>query len=286
MCENNRIMDFNGREFLYTGEMKNNMANGYGKGIYTGFYESNSGYCFSALYKNNTYIGEWVNNTASGYGKFCGVDPERYNYEGNWLNGRHHGFGAFTFGDTKYIGFWVHSLRHGHGLLKDVNGTYEGQFQADKKEGMGIMVIDGKEYRVEFKNNKLHNGFCKSKKYTGWIKNGKRDGFGVYKYDDRRAIYKGFHKNNKFHGQGTLTSRVSCEEGVWNNGILMDGITTFKRSYTINGKVMFKGYDLNEKRKGLEKKKLTIVLDKILLENKLSMGTREDITQILNGIGY
>jgi len=283
MGESRRIIDFNGREFIYTGEIKNGMACGQGKGVYTGFYENrNNDMCFSALYKDNVYTGAWLDNKASGYGVFYGVDSERNSYEGYWLKGRHHGFGCFACGDTKYIGFWEHAFRHGHGILKNSTGIYEGPFEFDKMHGKGVKAVNGKEYRVEYKNNKLYNGYCVSKKYTGWIKNGKREGFGIYKWKERDVcVYKGFHKNDKFHGKGVLISPEMSNEGEWVNGKFTNGITTFKRTYVINGKVMFKGFELNERRKELERKKLMIVLDKLLL-----LGTRDDIEQILISIGY
>ena len=285
ICEGRRIMDFNRREFIYTGEIKNGRAHGQGKGVYTGFYENHRcNMCFSALYKDNVYIGTWWDNRASGYGIFNGVTSEKNNYEGYWLNGSHHGFGCLTFGNTIYIGFWEHGFRHGHGILKDSTGIYEGQFENDKKHGKGVHLwnrsVNGKEYRVEYKNNKLYNGYCVSKKYTGWIKNGKREGFGIYKCKNL-SVYEGFQKNDKYHGKGKLITTSYINEGEWVNDIFTNGITTFKRSYVINGKVMFKGFELNEKRKELERKKLTIVLDKLLL-----LGTESDIKQILISIGY
>ena len=281
--ENNRIIDFNNREFIYTGEMKNGMANGYGKGVYTGMYlNSNEDLVYLELYQNNTYEGEWENNRANGYGKFYG--DKNHFYEGSWSNGKNNGFGISQMGDDLYIGYFIHGVRHGRGINKNLYRTTEANYVWGKKEGKGKLIVNEKEYEVEFKSDKVYNGYTKILNYEGYMKNGKRDGYGTY--IDYNHIYTGMHKKNKFHGKGVLKSKTYREEGEWCNGLLFEGITEYKKRYTINGYAIFEGKLLDEKRKDLEKNKLLVVMEKLTEDQKLSLGNKGDISEMLKSIGY
>ena len=59
-CNNHTIIDFNNREIIYEGDIKNNMANGIGKGTYTGYYftgEFNDIRKFNVMFEGVIYDG-------------------------------------------------------------------------------------------------------------------------------------------------------------------------------------------------------------------------------------
>ena len=86
------------------------------------------------------------------------------------------------------------------------NGSYEGEFKKDKREGKGIMYFkNGNKYEGEWKND-LFEGkgimyFKDNDRYEGEFKNGKREGKGIYYYKNNNK-YEGEWKNDFIDGKG------------------------------------------------------------------------------------
>mgnify|MGYP001382091237 CR=1 FL=1 len=298
-CNRHTIIDFNKREIIYEGDIKNNMANGMGKGIYTGYYFTSNSQepiirKFHAMYENVVYEGEWLNNRANGQGKWIGsnIGNSKTSYIGGWLNGQYHGYGTLLMYGKKYIGYWETGYKHGDMTYHDRNGDiYESKYIYNNKEGIGKYITNGKEYEVEWKNDKPYNGYhkgmCDLGWYEGYYVNGKCNGYG--KLISGRNKYIGNFNNNKFHGHGIYTSKNYSnhfddyvKDGIWENGIFMSGVTKHTTRYTIGGKEVNKySRELKDMRKKLEKKVISIVLGK-----KLKLGTKNDIGQLLISVGY
>ncbi len=55
--------------------------------------------------------------------------------------------------------------------------------------------------------------------YTGWHKNGKLDGYGIYRWTDQGATYHGQYNEDKKEGYGTEKYDDNDEyDGQWENG--------------------------------------------------------------------
>ncbi len=92
--------------------------------------------------------------------------------------------------------------------------VYEGEFKANKMNGMGKMTYkNGKVYEGRFVNNKPETlegetatmTFPNGDKYVGEFKAGKRTGQGTYTFADGK-VYEGGFLDNKFT-EGKLTGK-------------------------------------------------------------------------------
>lgn len=101
-----QIINFDGAEIDYIGEVKDNKAHGFG---------------FAVFEKKGFYKGEWANNKLSGEGVYYWQNGDVY--EGHYLDGFRTGYGVYTFatGDV-YKGYWKDNLRHGEGILYNERG--------------------------------------------------------------------------------------------------------------------------------------------------------------------
>ena len=56
-----------------------------------------------------------------------------------------------------YIGQWQNDHEHGQGTeVRQSFGTYTGQFNMGRKEGLGTLEFDEGEYRGSWYNNRMH----------------------------------------------------------------------------------------------------------------------------------
>ncbi len=101
-----QIVNFDGAEIDYIGEVIENKAHGFG---------------FAVFEKKGFYKGEWENNRLSGEGIYYWQNGDVY--EGHYLDGVRTGYGVYTFatGDV-YKGYWKENLRHGEGVLYNKRG--------------------------------------------------------------------------------------------------------------------------------------------------------------------
>lgn len=107
------LVSSKGKKFQYIGEIQNQMANGYGEGIFE---------------TGSNYKGYWKNNLRHGIGKFTWEDNEYY--EGSFANDKREGYGEYHWKNGEvYKGYWKNDMRHGNGKLYKKNGKL-------KKEGV------------------------------------------------------------------------------------------------------------------------------------------------------
>jgi hypothetical protein len=107
-----------GNTIHYLGEVKEDMANGGGVGIWD---------------TGGIYKGEWKDNARHGKGTYTWKDGHRY--EGDFVNGIREGEGTYYWSSgEKYEGQWKDGKRNGEGTLydKDNNISYQGKWLNDK----------------------------------------------------------------------------------------------------------------------------------------------------------
>ena len=151
-----------GKTVSYTGQWKNGMPEGQGKGIYE---------------SGDVYEGGWKNGVQSGQGKYTWADG--HIYKGEFENGVRSGQGVMTWaGGGVYDGEWKDDKRSGQGVMNFADGTvYEGEWRNDRRTGEGKMTYEG------------------GGTYEGAWKNDKRNGYGTLITDKGEAFF-GFWKDD------------------------------------------------------------------------------------------
>lgn len=187
--------------------------------------------------------------------QFIKNDIENLTYQGD-INSKNqkHGFGALVTPEKKRIGTWRNDIFNGWGREINKNGEiYEGRFEDDSLNGMGIYKYGGILYIGEFKNYKKYGKgelftnlyhyvgdfvnnnmegegrieYYNEGIYEGTFRNDEMDGFGYYKYKNG-DFYEGQMKNGRMNGKGILTKR----NGNVNEGIFING--EYKRNQNTN----------------------------------------------------
>ncbi len=95
-----------GNQMHYVGQVRNNMANGYG---------------FALLDTGSRYEGEWKDNQRHGEGTFYWPDGEYY--MGSYVNAKRSGYGTYYWPNgEKYVGYWQDDKRNGEGEFFATDG--------------------------------------------------------------------------------------------------------------------------------------------------------------------
>lgn len=230
----------NGDEYI--GETKDVFFNGHGVYLkkngdkYLGHFINGKPSGFLSYYTASTinYRGQWKDGLKSG----AGILYEKNRViEGFWENGKLHGLTIFKFQDGTVVeaNYSNGSLMSKARITYPNNDVYEGQIASDfSRNGYGIYRYNnGDEYNGQWFNNKqsgqgkyivkgnaINNGkwskgklldsekhsetYPNNEKYIGEIKNGKRDGFGIYYFNDG-STYEGAWLNGKKYGKGKYT---------------------------------------------------------------------------------
>jgi len=169
--------------------------------------------------------------------------------------------------EVKYIGEWKNGNEHGFGVL-----TKEGSefiFEGEHKEGLanGYGVRIGRD----------------GDKYEGFWRDGKKEGKGTYVAKDG-SIYVGEWKDDERHGRGLRrTLYGETFDGEWRNNRFFTGIC---KKYVIRSDQYPEEHVIKKHKAELEGKKLFTVINKLAEENKLRLGRKEDIGEILQSVGY
>ena len=242
------------KDFKYTGQFKNGKRHGDGTCVYpggdkyTGQWKDGKYHGEGTYTADNwsneenkniftTYTGQFKNGKKDGKGTFTTAAGNKY--DGEWKNDKQNGYGIFTwFNGVKYEGQWKDGEYHGKGTYTDksVGGKYTGQFKNGHFHGEGTYINkSGVKFTGKWSSGEFQTGECNYTerdyegreigKYTGSLKNGKRDGKGTYigsdgtkytgqykdgllngigtSYYDGEMIYTGQWKDDKYHGKGT-----------------------------------------------------------------------------------
>jgi len=149
--------------------------------------------------------GHWRTNNFTGWGRI--INEKGIILEGNYINGNLTGKGIRISPKGRYEGDLVNGLRHGYGTDITKDHIYTGEFQSDKKQGIGkINFLYTKEfYDGEFKDNAITGygvyTWANKDTYEGTLLNGRMHGKGLYKWLDGGEYY-GEYVNGLKEGKG------------------------------------------------------------------------------------
>lgn len=230
----------NGDEYI--GETKDVFFNGHGVYLkkngdkYLGHFINGKPSGFLSYYTASTinYRGQWKDGLKFGAGILYEKDKT---IEGSWENGKLHGLTTLKFQDgtvveANYVNGSLMNkaritypnndvyegqiasdfTRNGYGIYRYNNGDeYKGQWINNKQNGQGKYIVkgnaieDGKWSKGKLLDSGKHlETYPNNEKYIGEIKNGKRDGFGIYYFNDG-STYEGAWLNGKKYGKGKYT---------------------------------------------------------------------------------
>ena len=95
-----------GTEVIYLGEVRNEMANGRGIGVFR---------------TGSVYEGQWKDNKRHGIGDFTWPDGDRY--VGSYVDDKRTGVGEYHWNNgQRWEGIWLDDMRHGEGVLYEADG--------------------------------------------------------------------------------------------------------------------------------------------------------------------
>jgi hypothetical protein len=196
---------------IYTGEFKDNKANGQGTRTWP---------------DGRKYVGEYKDWKRNGQGTY--TFPNGKKFEGEFEDGKRNGQGKHTFLDgKKYVGVFNDVNPIGQGITIFGPGQfhgdkYEGQHNNGHFHGQGTYThADGSIYKGEYKDNKRTGYaiyiFASGNKYVGEFKNGDRNGQGTYTFTNGTKLI-GEWKDDKMWN-GKQYDKYGDIEGKTVNGV-------------------------------------------------------------------
>ena len=226
------------------------------------------------------FEGNYSNGKRSGNGKEYNNDGKII-FEGKYLNGQRNGIGRELYSllqkneeKVKYYGLYLNGKRHGTGKEFYFNGKlkFEGEY------------LNGKMWNGKGYNNNgdyifnIKNGFGKIKEYsdfgnliyTGYYKDGERDGIGSENYFNQKLKFTGqYYKGKRWKGIGYdiegnkifyIYDGIGIVKEYTNVGILtFEGIYSHGmkfgtgKEYYKDGELKFSGKYSNDQRNGFGK---------------------------------
>lgn len=178
------------------------------------------------------------------------------------------------------------------GLYKGQNMNmvkYIGEWKDGNEHGLGVLTKEGSEFIFEGEHKEgLANGYGvrigrEGDKYEGFWRDGKKDRQGTYVAKDG-SIYVGEWKDDERHGRGVRrTIYGETFDGEWRNNRFFTGI---HKKYVIRGDQYPEEYVIKKHKAELEGRKLFALMNKLAEENRLRLGTKEDIGEMLVSVGY
>ena len=173
------------------------------------FYSTDINQCLNNVeYCYKGYV-DIINNKKSGYGELIYIDGRQY--IGTFYNDEFCGWNTLVNNNgIIYIGLFNHNILNGKGLHYDSTNDYiyKGDFIDFKKSGYGEEISKGVKYVGEFdkdkKNGKGEIILNNNDVYKGMFIDDTFNGNGEYKWNDMKKEYKGNFVNGKMHGNGLL----------------------------------------------------------------------------------
>jgi len=176
-------------------------------------------------YNNAVYYGDILGKLEHGYGMLIYNNGETY--IGYFINGEMHGEGRYTWKDGSYYdGHWRCNCKHGKGKYYHAEtGEIESNvwFGGERKKEPEVII-----HEVIIHDNPQQDGYIEMRDendhlYKGYIKNGRFEGFGTL-YDDN-GFYEGPFCGGKKHGDGHYTTYRGYDkfvyDQIWDNGELI-----------------------------------------------------------------
>ncbi|CRG97925.1 conserved Plasmodium protein, unknown function [Plasmodium gallinaceum] len=223
-------------KLMYIGYWRNNKRNKYGilkflnekkKLIYKGYWKNDKRNFYGIQHYNNNsiYNGFWEENKKCGLGKiiwFANLknniskyinEYENVNLKKNKVEKK-----------TNY-NLYIHEYKK----KNIVENLYVGEWMNDKQHGFGIYIW----FKKKKNKNKIIYQNENYDKYAGYWNKGKKDGYGIFYYNNGNK-YIGIWKNNKKNGYGYLIKA---------NGIIFKCL--YKNNELISEKQLNKTYKIN-----------------------------------------
>jgi hypothetical protein len=243
------IIDYNGEQCLYNGELdKNKKINGKGliyfvsgKKIEGNFIDGKlNGFGTYTDEFGTIYSGNFDNGILNGEGKIIKIKEKidksinstqkndnlfnKITYIGNIKNFKKEGFGKEIGPDYIYEGNYHNDMKNGKGKITFLNmgDYYEGDFINDKITGFGKYIWSNKhEYIGDFIEGDM-NGKGKYKwpdgnEYEGEYVNNKREGEGKFKWNNG-DVFKGLFHDGKPYGKGIMIRKGITYKGEFIKG--------------------------------------------------------------------
>lgn len=203
----------------YSGEIKNGKY--WGKGSY---YNENG---------RLSYVGDWQNGAMHGKGTFYSNHNNGV-YEGDFENGLANGFGKYIWNDigSEYIGGWKMGEMHGKGTLSQKSGY---TIMTGIWDGINSFLGEVNDYEKNENGEKI----CIIK-YTGKVKNLKKEDVGEYFDYKKKFKYSGNFKSDLWNGFGEI-SLISNNNMKIYVGQFKDGLFDGNGVYTFPNYERFEG---------------------------------------------
>ena len=231
-------------QFIYKGNFKNDLFDGYGEYIS----------------KQYNYYGNYACGQKCGKGKEINL-IKNIEYNGEFKDDKKEGFGKEKSSDGSiYIGEFKENKKHGEGTLI-LNGiktwSYKGEFKNDKISGKGIFRWNKeKKYIGEWDNNEI-SGYGllinKNTKHIGYFAHNNKQGYGASFYDSQFAIL-GNWEDDYLEGFAIIIPLVDLEQS--NNIINNTNYYNNSNDYgdfpivkTFKGEIIQKDFENNELNK-------------------------------------
>lgn len=180
----------------------------------------------------NYYLGCLINDEANYFGIFYNQNQDIF--KGFWKNEKADGLGFYESTEYKLLGEWEDNLLNGFGInfIKRNNLYFEGEFSQGKKNGYGILIINGGKYEGCFKEDEFYGigsfYFKDERIYHGEWKNNKMHGTGLITWKNGNR-YEGFFSNNKKNGFGIFYSDNKIYIGLWEESKLKGNVFVFEK---------------------------------------------------------
>lgn len=151
-------------------------------------------------------------------------------YAGNLVNSQRHGFGIRNYRGVSvvYMGDYQNDKKSGLGKLYDMQKkkrVFEGHWSKDMKNGHGVLEGDKGTYVGNYLDDKMSGQgtmtLINGDKYEGNFQNDLKEGQGKYWFNNGDN-YIGMFSMGLMHGQGTYTwKNGQAYNGMFSNGAVL-----------------------------------------------------------------
>ena len=196
-------------------------------------------YCKKEFYIDNNYIKNKNDNKLITSNNIKLNLPD-FTYKGSIVNGKLSGNGVLIQSGNKYEGEFQNNKKNGIGLMQYQNGDiYFGLWKDNKRFGNGIFKCSAHIYDGLWLNDtKQGKGtliYLNGTVYEGDWANDKKHGYGIYIWPNSKYI--GYWSNDKRNGYGTY---------IWSDGSKYEGQWLNDQKHGRGNLLLFKTNDYNE----------------------------------------
>ena len=226
-----KIFFINQYHCFYYGEINNYSCEGYGiyynneKCFYEGFWKKDSPFKIGIeKWEDDSYFeGEYFKGKKNGIGIYYWKDGSYY--EGQWKDNLINGFGIYHYPNKEKIQKDNFSNEINNKIdIKNKNNKFKNKnsnVNNNKIISDDILIENHKKYFIGCFKNNLREGLGEEigndKKYFGYFKNDKKNGFGIMYWINSNKAYIGFWKDGKQIGIGKCLIDNKVKYGFFND---------------------------------------------------------------------